>query len=223
MWHEHSSPEAGIRALAHDIAARMRARLRSAGHCTLAVSGGRSPVALFQQLARTDIDWPNVYVQLVDERYVPPDHPDSNEGLVRHHLLGGRAAHAHFLGLYRAGASIDQAVAAANDEFRPIDLAILGMGNDGHTASLFPGARQLDDALAPHAAHYLHVTPPQAPHERITLSLAALRTCGHLILYITGPEKRGILREAEKKIDKRLPVSFLVAEPGVSLDVHWHR
>lgn len=222
MWHEHPSPEAGIQALADDIAARLDIFLRERGRCTLAVSGGRSPIPIFERLSKADLDWPNIHIQLVDERYVPPEHPDSNEGLVRHHLLTHRAAHAHFVGLYRAGASIAQAVEAANDEYRPIDLAILGMGDDGHTASLFPGARQLDHALSPDAAHYLHVTPPEAPHERITLSLAALRACGHRILHIAGAHKRSILREAEKKIDKRLPVSFLAAEPGVSLDVHWH-
>lgn len=222
MWHEYSSPEAGIQALSDDIAERIRACLRTSGTCTLAVSGGRSPIPLFQRLALADLDWPGIHLQLVDERYVPPGHPDSNEGLVRRHLLAGRAAHAHFVGLYRAGASIDQAVAASNDEFRPIDLAILGMGDDGHTASLFPGARQLDDALAPNAAHYVHVTPPQAPHERITLSLAALRACGHRILHVSGPHKREVLRAAETKIDKQLPISLLAAEPGVTLDVHWH-
>ncbi len=222
MWHEYTSAETGIQALADDITARIQACLRNSGMCTLAVSGGRSPIPLFEQLAVAELDWPKVNVLLVDERYVPPEHDDSNEGLVRRHLLTGRAAHAHFLGLYRPGASIAQAVEAANDEFRPIDLAILGMGDDGHTASLFPGARQLHEALAPHAAHYLHVTPPDAPHERITLSLAALRACGHRILHIPGAQKRDLLREAEKKIDKRLPVSFLAADPGVSLDVYWH-
>lgn len=222
MWHEHSSTEHGIQALTDDIAARIRACLRDSGFCTLALSGGRSPIPVFERLALADLDWPKVHIELVDERYVPPEHPDSNEGLVRRHLLSGHAAHAHFLGLYRRGASVAQAVDAANDEFRPIDLAILGMGDDGHTASLFPGARQLDDALSPRAAHYLHVTPPDAPHERITLSLAALRACRQRILHIAGEHKREVLRAAEQKIDKRLPVSYLIADPGVSLDVHWH-
>ncbi|NYT24997.1 6-phosphogluconolactonase [Alcaligenaceae bacterium] len=222
MWHDHSGMQPCIEALARDITARLRAGLGAAGSCTLAVSGGRSPIPLFQRLAMADLDWRRIRLRLVDERYVPPGHPDSNEGLVRRHLLAGKAAAADFRGLYRAEASIGQAVAAANREAGPVDLAVLGMGDDGHTASLFPGAPQLDAALAPGAAHYLHVTPPHAPHERITMSLAGLRACGHLILYISGQDKRDVLLEAEKKISKQLPISHLAAEPGVSFDVHWH-
>jgi len=222
MWHEYPAQQTCIEALTRDIARRISARLQASGTCVLAVSGGRSPIPLFERLATADLDWPRLRVQLVDERHVPPDHPDSNEGLVRRHLLTGKAAHAHFIGLYRSGASIAQAVEAANDEARQPDVAILGMGDDGHTASLFPGARQLEEALAPNAAHYLHVTPPEAPHERITMSLASLRACSHLILYVSGQHKRDVLRMAERKTSQRFPISFLAAEPGVSLDVHWH-
>lgn len=222
MWHEYPGAQPCIEALSSDIAERLRARLCNAPICTLAVSGGRSPIPLFERLAQAELDWARVRLRLVDERYVPPHHPDSNEALVRRHLLAGPAAAADFHGLYRAGASIEQAVAAANDDAALIDLALLGMGDDGHTASLFPGAAQLDAALAADAACYLHVTPPQAPHERISLSLAALRSCGHLILYVAGPRKRDVLRDAQKQADARLPVSLLAAEPGVPLDVHWH-
>lgn len=222
MWHEYPGLQPCIDALSRDIADRLRGCLRRASVCTLAVSGGRSPVPLFERLAQADLDWSRVRVRLVDERYVPPDHPDSNEALVRRHLLAGPAAAAAFRGLYLAGASIEQAVAAANDDARPIDIAVLGMGDDGHTASLFPGAAQLDAALAADAACYLHVTPPQAPHERISLSLAALRACGHLVLYVAGPHKRDVLLTAQKRVDTRLPISLLAAEPGAPLDVHWH-
>lgn len=222
MWHEYPARQPCIEALCGDITDRLRDCLRGASVCTLAVSGGRSPVPLFERLAQAGLDWSRIRIRLVDERYVPPDHPDSNEALVRRHLLSGPAAAADFRGLYLAGASIEQAVAAANDDARPIDVAVLGMGDDGHTASIFPDAAQLDAALAPNAACYLHVTPPQAPHERISLSLAALRACGHLVLYVTGPHKRDVLLAAQKQVDTRLPISHLAAEPGAPLDVYWH-
>src|SRR5690606_82450 len=133
-----------IDALTAEIAQAIMVRLKEAGSFTLAVSGGRSPIPLFERLATLELDWPRVHIQLVDERFVPPDHPDSNEGLVRRHLLVDNAAAADFHGLYQADASIEQAVAYANANLRPVDLAILGMGEDGHTASIFPGARQLD-------------------------------------------------------------------------------
>lgn len=222
MWHEHAGMQPCLEALASDIVESMRRRLQISDTCTLAVSGGRSPIPLFERLATADLDWARIRIRLVDERYVPPDHPDSNEGLVRRHLLNGPAAEAEFRGLYLPGADIDQAVAAANDDAQPIQLALLGMGDDGHTASLFPNATQLRAALSPEAACYLHVTPPEAAHERITLSLAALRACERLVLYIAGPHKRDVLRRAETRIDDQLPISHLATDPGVSIDVHWH-
>ena len=224
MWHEHSATEECIEALVQNIAQRIQKRLGDADSCTLAVSGGRSPIPLFKRLSETALEWDRVQIRLVDERYVPPDHPDSNEALVRRHLLANKAAAARFRGLYGNDGKISEAVSAANDDMRgrQVDVAILGMGNDGHMASLFPGAAQLDAGLAPDAACYLHVTPPEAPHERISMSLRALKDCPCLVLYISGQHKRRVLREAEQQFDENLPISFLVADPGVSLDVHWH-
>lgn len=222
MWHEHPDQPSCINALTRIVIEQAKSRLQKPGVFTLAVSGGRSPIPLFESLAQADLPWSRVRLRLVDERYVPPGHPDSNESLVRRHLLGGRAAAADFRGLYQAGATIDSAVAAANRDALRIDLALLGMGDDGHTASLFPDAPQLNAALANDAASYLHITPPQAPHERISLSLAALRSCGHLLLYIAGPHKKKVLNEAENRPDPRLPISLLAAEPGAPFDVYWH-
>lgn len=222
MWLEHPDLQSGIEVLAQDIGRHIAAFLRRSGQCTLAVSGGRSPIPLFARLAQLELDWSQVHVRLVDERYVPPEHPDSNERLVRRHLLKANAASANFRGLYVRGAGIETAVAAANAEAKPVNVALLGMGDDGHTASLFPGAVQLSAAISPEAACYLHITPPAAPHERISMSLAALQACDHRILYIAGDTKREVLRQAEKKADPALPVSLLAAEPGATLDVYWH-
>lgn len=222
MWHEYPDPSSCIDALVEDIAQRIQQGLHTAELFTLAVSGGRTPIPVFDRLAEVDLEWQRVRLRLVDERYVPASHPDSNESLVRRHLLAGLASRAEFQGLYQAGATIDTAVAAANADARPIDLALLGMGEDGHMASIFPDAPQLDAALAADAACYLHVTPTQASHERISLSLAALRACRHTILHITGIKKRDILLEAQRQIDRRLPISFLAAEQRASFHVYWH-
>lgn len=222
MWHAYPDQPSCIDALAHQVASHMTTHLSQHDGVTLAVSGGRSPIPLFERLAQLPLPWKRVRLRLVDERYVPPDHPDSNEGLVRRHLLQGPAAAADFRGLYLEGAGVQEAVAAANRASQPPDLAILGMGEDGHMASLFPNAPQLDDALLPQAACYLHITPPHAPHERISLSLAALRACSQLALYITGEEKRSIWQKACRAADRNLPISFLATDTGVPLDVHWH-
>ena len=222
MWHEFESTQPCIDALAKEIARAIASRLGSADACTLAVSGGRSPIPLFEALSDADVDWARVHVRLVDERYVAPDHPDSNEALVRQYLLKSRAAKAPFRGLYEADTTVEQAVEIANTHARPVDIAILGMGDYVHTASLFPNAQQLDAALAPDAPYFVHVTPPDAPHERISMSLAALKACPKRLLYISGREKHDILAAAEKQTDKNLPISLLIAEPGVSVDVYWH-
>lgn len=222
MWHEHPGVPSCIDALAGDIIRRLGAHLQGAQTATLYVSGGRSPIPLFERLADSPLEWSRIRIRLVDERHVPPEHPASNEGLVRRHLLQGKAAAADFRGLYLPNAALSDAVAAANREAYPIDVAVLGMGEDGHTASLFPEAPQLDVALSPDAARYVHVTPLHAPHERITLSLSALQAAGHLLMYIAGAQKRRVYKEAQQKISKRLPVSYLAADPGVRLDVHWH-
>jgi 6-phosphogluconolactonase len=224
MWHEYPSTQECIESLSRWMMQHMQECMGGSNTCTIAVSGGRSPIPLFHRLSGNGLDWSRVQVRLVDERYVPPDHRDSNERLVRTHLLVDKAANAQFLGLYRAGQPINAAVLAANTDMagRAVDLAVLGMGDDGHMASLFPEARQLDAGLSPNAAYYLHVTPPDAPHERISMSLRALRACPRLILYISGAHKRSVLQQAQQAIDKNLPISYLVADPGVSLDVYWH-
>lgn len=222
MWNEFADRETCIDALAGDIVREIDERLKVADAFRLCVSGGRSPIPLFKTLGQRPLAWARVQVRLVDERYVPPDHPDSNEGLLRRHLLKGPAHAADFTGLYIAGASPAEAAVIANRDARAIDLVLLGMGEDGHTASLFAGAVQLEEALRPEAHYYVHVSPPHAAHERITLSLAALRAARRRILYISGAKKRAILLEAEKKRCEQLPVSLLAADPGVSLDVYWH-
>jgi 6-phosphogluconolactonase len=223
MWHEFNSSEESVRAMVRDISAVLRQDLATTGRAGLAVSGGRSPVPLFDALSAAALPWNDVHISLVDERYVAPDHPDSNELLVRTHLLKGKASAAAFTGLVREGEDIGKAVARANLSAGEITLAILGMGGDGHTASLFPGAPQLEQALdTGRTDRYIQVSPPNAPHERISMTLAALLQARHIMLAITGAEKRDIYRQASQKTTPAMPVSYVIAQTGVPLDVYWH-
>ncbi|MGF6147103.1 6-phosphogluconolactonase [Kingella potus] len=199
-FHNFPTPEAAARALADTVARDLRTVLAQKGDAVLAVSGGRSPVLFFQALSQEDLDWAQVSVTLADERIVPTNHPDSNTRLVRGHLLQHRAAAAQWLPLVEDGGSVpppEEAVRIALARYRPADVLVLGMGNDGHTASLFPDAPQLSDGLSPdYPQPLLHVSPPAAPHERISLTLAAAARVPHVYLAVGGEEKRRILEQA---------------------------
>ncbi|OQS34911.1 6-phosphogluconolactonase [Chromobacterium haemolyticum] len=219
---EFSDSEQQSTALANSVASRLSAAIASQGAAVLAVSGGKSPIPFFHMLSTMAIDWSKVTVTLVDERFVPDSHPDSNAALVRAHLLRDRAVEARFLPLVGDAADIDAEVARANAGFVPPTVAILGMGEDGHTASLFPGADELTAGLDPaSAAAFLAVTPKTAPHRRVSMSYAALLRAGCLILSIQGDKKRQVLDAAAKGVSDALPISHFLAQNKVELDVYW--
>ncbi|HWL27530.1 MAG TPA: 6-phosphogluconolactonase [Burkholderiaceae bacterium] len=223
MWHDFDSAAASTEAQSRQIAQLLSSAVDRGQKARLAVSGGRSPIPLFERLSNEDIPWHNVAITLVDDRYVPVDHEDSNEALVRRYLLQNRASAASFTGLVGDADDIARSVERANRLTGHIDVAVLGMGDDGHTASLFPDAAQLPDALDPQQVRrYLHITPPTAAHERISMTLAALLAVGHLILPIAGEHKRNVLRKAQEAPTPALPVSYVATQHGVPLDVYWH-
>ncbi|WP_296281496.1 6-phosphogluconolactonase [Pseudoxanthomonas sp.] len=185
-------------ALARAVADDLRTALVARGHASIALSGGSTPRRFLQALSKEPLDWANVTVTLVDERWVPDDHDRSNARLVKAHLLQHAAADAHFVPLHRATPTPDEALAdiAAALPAR-LDVVVLGMGGDGHTASFFPGGDRLVDAMDPATpATVLPMHAPGAGEPRITLTLPVLRDAGHLYLHIEGGEKRQVLQQA---------------------------
>ncbi|KZE30306.1 6-phosphogluconolactonase [Crenobacter luteus] len=224
MWIECKNGDEHVARLAEAIVAGLSQALAEKGRARLAVSGGKSPVPLFKTLAEADLDWSRVTVTLVDERFVPADHPDSNERLVREHLLVGRAAAATFAGLVADPGDLAASVAAANRAYQPIDVVVLGMGEDGHTASLFPAAPELAAGLDPANPNaYLAVTPPAAPHARVSLTLVALLSAGRLILAIAGETKKQVFEAASANLSAALPISALIHQTKVPFDAYWTR
>lgn len=214
-------------ALNTDFASRLVAILTSAiterGAAYLVVSGGRTPQALFQTLAATPLAWDKVTILLADDRYVPVDAEQSNERLVKATLLQQYAAKATFVSLY---AKADHAFAAIADilprvaRLPTFDAVILGMGEDGHTASLFPCSAQLSAGLNDAAPAVLATEPTTAPFQRISLSKARLLDSRHIFLHLVGENKFPILQQALVNTDPmQMPISAFLHHPSRAVDV----
>lgn len=219
----HSDAQHLARALAENVAGALRDAIDSRGQATLVVSGGRSPIAFFKALSQQTLPWNKVLVSLADERWVPTSHEDSNEALVRRHLLQGPAAEAQLLGLYQSAASLEQAAELAEQALRDlpgIDVLILGMGTDGHTASLFPDSPNLDEALSEDCSRRcLPMLAPSVPHQRLTLTLPLLRAARLPLLSIEGPGKLAVLEQALQQDNlKNMPISAFLRAP---LEIYW--
>lgn len=210
-------------ALAQRVADALRQALAERGQATLVVSGGRSPVAFFEALAQQALPWAQVLVSLADERWVPVNHAASNEALVRRHLLRGAAAEARFLSLYQVAGSHEQAAEladAAVAKLADIDVLVLGMGDDGHTASLFPGSAHLRQALqADCPRRVLAMLAPSEPTQRLTLTLPVLARARLPLLAIQGQAKLNTLSAALLPGEiAELPIRAFLHSP---LEIHW--
>ncbi|QHA81350.1 6-phosphogluconolactonase [Pseudomonas mediterranea] len=197
---EFKSPVLLAEGLALNVTEQLREAIDARGTAVLVVSGGRSPVAFFQSLAKQALDWSKVVVSLADERWVPVEHADSNAGLLKRYLLQGPAAKAQFLSLYSASASLEAAAEQADRllaELPPIDVLVLGMGDDGHTASLFPDSPNLAEALDIQGTRRCWpMLAPTVPHQRLTMSRALLASAKHKVLSISGQSKLTTLNAA---------------------------
>ncbi|XOF35156.1 MAG: 6-phosphogluconolactonase [Candidatus Electrothrix sp. YB6] len=216
-----------IAALSDRIGTALSRSISKQGRASLAVSGGSTPKPLFRQLSGLDLLWQQVVVTLVDERWVDPGGSDSNEQLVRQHLLQNRAAAAGFIGLKNAAPSADQGEAECERHLqevpRPFTILILGMGNDGHTASLFPGADRLAAATDMDSGRIcMAVTPKTAPHARMTLTLPAILDAEEILLHITGPDKKAVLDKAlTDGPPEVMPIRYVLRQQTTPVTVYW--
>ncbi len=175
-------------ALATDVANALQHHVRAKGRACLAVSGGSTPKLFFETLSRFDIPWSKITVTLVDERQVPETNPRSNAKLVRENLLQNSAAGAEFVPLFENPDA---------ENVGTLDVVVLGMGNDGHTASFFPGGNNLSEALNPNIGkRIVEISAPAADEPRLTFTLPALLDASLLCLHIEGQEKRDVLNKA---------------------------
>ena len=217
----HLNAAQAAEALAISVARKLSAATASWGEASLVLSGGRTPLPLLQALRAEPLPWAKITVTLADERFVPVDDVASNERLLREVLLQGPAAQAPFIGLRGTANTPEQAATEAWQRLtlveRPFDVVVLGMGDDGHTASLFPGSPGLAAALdATAAPACLVMQAPVAPHTRLSLNLPALRQTSQLYLHFTGEAKWRVWAGADD-----LPVSRTLNRMYPLAQIYW--
>ena len=230
-WRAYESPSNMTDALTTRIMDSIRNAIKERGRASLAVSGGSTPRALYERLAHQDADWDRVVIVLVDERWVEPGAKGSNETFVRETLVQGEASRAKLIGLKTSGGSpedgLDEAEARLSKVPHPFDIVILGMGDDGHTASWFPHAKGLEKAIhgtgvrvAAIEARPSEITGPFT--QRITLTRAALSDASEIHILLSGVNKRQTWQEASGPGEiEDMPVRVLIRDLDLPLQAHW--
>ncbi|TXH94034.1 MAG: 6-phosphogluconolactonase [Pseudorhodobacter sp.] len=217
---EYPDREALFLGLAGQLAADLAEAVQRGGHASFSVPGGTTPGPVFDTLSGTDLPWDKIAVFLNDERWVPEDSPRSNTRLIRERLLRGPAHRARLVPLYAPAATPEEMLPALSDGIAPhlpISVLLLGMGADMHTASLFPGADHLAQALAPDAPVLMALRAAAAGEPRITLSARVLGDAARIHILITGQDKRAALARAQTLPAELAPVRAVLSHATV----HW--
>ncbi|MGH6874487.1 MAG: 6-phosphogluconolactonase [Aestuariivirgaceae bacterium] len=218
------TPIAMAEALAADIAASLSRSIAETGSASLVVSGGSTPRLMFDELSRHRLPWNRVKISLADERLVPAADPDSNERLVREHLLTREAQAAVFIPLWQGeGDPVESAVEAVCNMDRPFAMVVLGLGEDGHVASLFPGMPYLGRALDRAANNTAVFVPGLGSRQpRVSLTISTLLDTRRLALSFTGETKRRVFERAlAPGAVEELPVRAILRQTKVPADVYW--
>lgn len=206
--------------LAEDVLAQLSQAIAENGVARLAVSGGSSPIPVFEYLSSQNLDWAKVKITLVDDRCVAETHPDSNARLAKTHLLKDRAADAEFIALFCDDTA--ESELSLSQHFPSYDVVILGMGLDAHTASIFPEADERDLALARNTKERCLLTDPKtAKHMRITQTLPQLLKTDFLAVHITGEEKWQVLEPILEKPASQFPISHFIHQEEAPVSLYY--
>jgi 6-phosphogluconolactonase len=220
----NSREEASV-AAAESISKALTKRLEMQAEASLVVSGGTTPERCLVELSNANVDWPRVHVLLSDERWVPGDDEQSNEAFVQRTLMQGPASEATLHGVYREGIDIAERCCDLDGTIRklpfPFACSLIGMGEDGHFASLFPDADELESALdVDYPGLCLPIETAASPHPRVSLTLAAISRSDEVALLIFGDAKREVYEQAKLK-SNGFPVSWLLLQKRAPVRVFW--
>jgi 6-phosphogluconolactonase len=218
--------------LATSVSKQLNIALKEKNKACLAVSGGKTPVLFFKELSQQELDWAKVTVILVDERWLATDHKDSNEKLVRDNLIKNKAKQAYFLGLKNNADRPSEGIMDCETQLRTqveeLDVVVLGMGLDGHTASWFSGSEQLPALLdTDTAAWCLPIEDEFLPQPRMSLTWRFIKRASKIYLHFSNnkngndkaDDKNGIFEKASEGISEQLPVSHILHQDGISISV----
>lgn len=217
-----------IEELSKSISQQLQYAIDKTGKASLIVSGGSTPKSLFERLRKSEIEWEKVTVGLCDERWVCVEDEDSNENLVKRYLLQENASKAAFVGMYNDKMSAQEAEEECSqtieEKLYPFDVVILGMGNDGHTASLFPQNDKLAQAFNLNQTHTcISIEPQNAPYIRMSLTLKAILSAKHLYLHIEGKEKLSVYTEAIGSEGMyEMPIRSVLFQETTDVEVYFH-
>jgi len=219
------SKEQLVEKLTEHIIEILEKSIKEKGNASLFVSGGNTPKELFINLSKKDILWEKITIGLVDERWVENTNKDSNEYLVKTTLLQNYASKAKFIGMYQENKNIYESELIVSKKYKklsPFDIVILGMGNDSHTASLFPNNKKLKEAFNLENKNLcISIVPDTAPYERMSLTLNAILSAKNIILHIEGEKKLKVYKDALKSEDSfETPISAVLNNKKTNLEVY---
>ncbi|OYZ23117.1 MAG: 6-phosphogluconolactonase [Bdellovibrio sp. 28-41-41] len=234
IFKEFPDKQSLIKNLTKDVFEALSLGIAKNQKASLVVSGGSTPKPLFQELQKAELDWSKIYLTLADERWVSTDHADSNEKLVRDNLVSKEL---NFISLKNQAQTPFLGVAKTNHDLatlpKPFDVVLLGMGDDGHTASFFPGSKDLASALYPESNPESNpeskdtlcaglTPPPYAAHPRMTLTLPTLLNAKKIIILFTGIDKKNVyLKACEDGPIEILPIRAIIKQQQTSVEVYW--
>jgi len=223
-WYGSNSAESLDIDLSQRIGQLLTQSITENGCASIAVSGGRTPISLFEELSKLNLDWSKVELALVDERWVDAKNEDSNELLVRRHLIKNKATQIKFFPIKNTANSAKEGQLLYEQALQkvklPFDVIVLGMGDDGHTASLFPCCKELSQAMDPDNQQKCIVTKPKnAPYERISLTFSTISKAKNLFLHLRGSSKLRTFELAMTlKDSNKMPIYAFTEQ---SLEIYW--